>query len=333
MEFVKYPHIGQFKDVVDEINRSFVGQKKPSILFEGTVKLHGTNAAVGMDLKTGELWYQSRTKIITRYDDNAGFAAFMDERKDVVETMFSEHHSQLPELFKHVMIYGEWCGKGIQKGVAINALPRMFVVFDVAYVTHEGKLVFSDKRRYYTDLVKEHNIFSIDEAKKFYIDIDFEHPELSSPALEGITQAVEKECPVALDFGIENGVGEGIVWRSIHDGYGDYSGHYMFKTKGALHRVVKSCGAADCKPGIMPMVLDFVEYVVTQGRLEHAWQTAEHGGVVQGVPVFTKWVVDDVLREEVLTVFSNNLEKKEVTKAVGARAKSWYMERIGYGKP
>ena len=33
--------------------------------------------------------------------------------------------------YDYVTVFGEWCGKGIQKGVAINQLEKMFIIFEL----------------------------------------------------------------------------------------------------------------------------------------------------------------------------------------------------------
>ncbi len=76
-KMIKFPSIEQFRTVVSNVNRhfNFVGLDengeaiydptlpKPTITFKGTVKIHGTNAAVSGNF--GGIWAQSRENIIT----------------------------------------------------------------------------------------------------------------------------------------------------------------------------------------------------------------------------------------------------------------------------
>ena len=85
MKHYKWPSIGQYREVVRNIERRarFAGVDErgepiiniaadyPTLEFVGTVKLHGTNAAVVIG--DGEHWFQSRERIITPEKDNAGF--------------------------------------------------------------------------------------------------------------------------------------------------------------------------------------------------------------------------------------------------------------------
>ena len=61
----------------------------PTLTFTGTVKVHGTNAAI-VRLKDGTIYAQSRSRIITPTSDNAGFAAFVHLNQDKIEQMFQK---------------------------------------------------------------------------------------------------------------------------------------------------------------------------------------------------------------------------------------------------
>jgi hypothetical protein len=62
-------------------------KRLPTLKFTGTVKLHGTNAAIVYQQNVGH-WYQSRNRVITSINDNFGFAEHMDS---LAETFFAEH--------------------------------------------------------------------------------------------------------------------------------------------------------------------------------------------------------------------------------------------------
>lgn len=68
-----------------------------------TEKIDGTNACIVIE--GNEIVAQSRTKIITPEKDNHGFARWVYENKDIlIHTLGDGRH------------YGEWWGKGIQRG-------------------------------------------------------------------------------------------------------------------------------------------------------------------------------------------------------------------------
>ena len=94
---------------------------RSSVTYRAKVKLHGTNAGVAIS-PSGEVTALSRTAVITTTADNAGFAKWVEARKEQFASFSSDKAT--------VVIFGEWCGPGIQKGVAVNQLTeRTFAVF------------------------------------------------------------------------------------------------------------------------------------------------------------------------------------------------------------
>ena len=128
IELKKYPSIGQFRHTIKEVRErhDFAEVDEngdavyrhltdyPVLQFQGTVKLHGCNAGI-IRYRNGTYQFQSRERILTIESDNYGF----------MNAMISKDLSSLFDRFacnSYVAIYGEWCGKGIQKGVAIDSL-------------------------------------------------------------------------------------------------------------------------------------------------------------------------------------------------------------------
>jgi len=204
--------------------------------FHGTVKLHGTNAAVGFNRARG-LWCQSRTTIIDVARDNMKFAAFVNSNDAIFSGMIIELAETCNiDLTKNsVIIFGEWCGSGIQRDMAINSLPRMFVIFGVKIQNNsteakedeelERVLVegvpavgsyWLDLRRLDSHLLSkpEKNIFNILTFPTYNVKISLSDPEASVSLLTELTMAVVKECPVGKALGAL-GAGEGIVWIHV----------------------------------------------------------------------------------------------------------------------
>ena len=70
----KFGSIGQFRDVIKSVNdhcKKF-GKEKPTLKFVGTVKIHGTSAAVNVD-RNDNIVFQSRERELSIESDNAGF--------------------------------------------------------------------------------------------------------------------------------------------------------------------------------------------------------------------------------------------------------------------
>lgn len=118
MTFVAWTEIESFHNVrkfmkayPENLNNNSI------VLYRSKVKLHGTNAAVQVHLD-GTIVPQSRTAEISVTNDNAGFARWL-----------SSTNPQDWASAKGLIIFGEWCGPGVQKGVAISQIPqKVFVV-------------------------------------------------------------------------------------------------------------------------------------------------------------------------------------------------------------
>jgi hypothetical protein len=112
-----FTHIDAFYQVsryITKLNKSEAvpeSQKiKEPISFRGTIKLHGTNSSV-RHTKDGELISQSRTRVITPVSDNAGFAFFVEKKKDsILEICKIVRDSYGIDPSNDLIIYGEWIG-------------------------------------------------------------------------------------------------------------------------------------------------------------------------------------------------------------------------------
>src|SRR5699024_8947725 len=132
--------IRQFRDVATETVAKYSGvdDSKLKAMYRRTIKLHGSNSSIVFPLNgTNEIYAQSRNRIITPENDNAGFARWVEKNSYIIQDYFYEHMPDQDEYWpavSHVVVYGEWCGQGIQKGTALNQLPKMFVVFGVRVI-------------------------------------------------------------------------------------------------------------------------------------------------------------------------------------------------------
>ena len=103
-------------------------------------------------------------RVLTLEQDNANFCAEMMRKN--LDNLFSNI-----EFNDYCAIYGEWCGGNIQKGVAINGLPKMFVIFGIMVDDN-----WIEIPTYLQD--NENNIYNVLQFDTFYVDIDFNNPEL-----------------------------------------------------------------------------------------------------------------------------------------------------------
>jgi len=361
-QLVKFPSIDQFRTVVKNVRDRWNhnGQPLPKLNFNGTVKLHGTNAGVVKDPRTGEIWCQSREQIITPEKDNAGFARFIDELGcfdryfNVAAGVYGMNNIQPGDL---IGIYGEWCGQGILKGCAIHQLSKRFVVFGIKVYTPGATTddaVLTGTSRWFNpaQLLTAHEkfisevdpevaqkVFSIQQFPSWNIEIDFSNPELIQNYLVELTDAVEKQCPVGKKFGVE-GIGEGIVWRCVSNfEYPRNSGSdvsmvkiktsdLVFKVKGEKHSDTKVKVTASVDVEKVQNIKQFAENVVTDHRCEKMIEKLKEQGLtvdVKNTGAFLKLVGADVLKEESDVIDASGLERKDVMPAVNNVAKNWFL--------
>lgn len=340
MKLVRYPDTPQFRQVVRDISREsrFVGLDNdgnaiydsslplPKVVCHGTVKLHGTQSAVSYNTLTKEFWSQSRENIINPLKDNAGFAFFVESNKDVFLGLVNQVTSNNNESGEYVItIYGEWAGKGIQKGVAISEVDKSFYIFGVKI----SKPHVEDFSAYWVDYSylrsPDNRIFNVLDYKTYEVDVDFNFPELSQNKFVDIVSEVEKECPIAKTFGI-SGIGEGVVFTINHN-----NRRYIFKCKGEKHSVskVKTVAAVDVDK--VNSAREFADYSVTKPRVEQGIQKV--CGSIDNIDVkktgeFINWIMDDIVKEESDTISENNLEVKDVSKYIKDKARKMFMEYL-----
>jgi hypothetical protein len=325
----KFPSIDQYKNVITNIRQYCKKHDKPipTLRFEGTIKLHGTNGGIGYDATTDEIWAQSRERIITPYDDNAAFAKYVEANKDALKAYLRAHTDETGLAY----LFGEWAGPNVQKGVAISQIPaKSFFAFELLTIHREDD---GTEHVHYGDLMLGGNNLShipdtyrIGSFQTHHMDIDFSRPQDFQNELVRLTDLVEENCPVAAEFG-QSGIGEGIVWHNRETGL-------RFKVKGEKHSVskvstVKPISEADLER--IKTIGNFVDVVVTDNRLEQGLSKLTELGKPHDITStgdFIKWVVGDVLKEEMDLIIASMLDKKELNPAMSNKAKNFYMNYI-----
>lgn len=335
---IKFPSIEQFRNVIHQVKAShrYVGKDEagqpvydhtrelPTLRFQGTVKLHGTNAAVVYDFASKELSYQSRERVLTLEQDNAGFMAAQMKNEaawlEFLNTMF------YPGVAK-VAVYGEWCGQGIQRGVAVSELPKMFVIFAVKFIDQDGTSCWAEPITGDQGFTEIPGVNDIEEFTTWELDIDFANPELAQNRMIEITQAVENECPVGQAFGV-SGIGEGVVWTCVTPGWDSM----RFKVKGEKHSVskVKTLAAVDVEA--IQALKDFVDATVTEQRLEQGLDNLVREQLkpleMTSMGDFIRWVYNDVVKEEADTIVASGFDPKKLGGPIANKARPWFTKRI-----
>lgn len=339
MQYIKFPEIDQFRHVIKDVTSSYryAGRDEdgnviynkdplPTLRFKGTVKLHGTNAGVSFNPKTGEMCAQSRNNVLSLLKDNAGWCAHVLGNRGAYEDLFGVIGKlfEFPEETEQITIFGEWCGGNIQKNVAITGLDKMFVVFAAAYIVGDKTMWVPE--RVVADILSSFDaIRNINEFQTFAVDIDFNEPTHIQNTLIDLTLAVENDCPVGAALG-SRGIGEGIVFSCETD-----RGRFVFKSKGEKHSVSKvtKLNAVDVEE--INNIKEFVAKAVPEPRLSQGLDYLREQNLTaedKNVGHFIKWVVGDVFKEESDTIATNGLDAKKVSKEISNVARKWYFDQL-----
>lgn len=349
MKHFSFPSIDQYRVVIKHVRdrANYHGVAVPKLNFNGTVKLHGTNASVVLT-HDGVYYAQSRNNVLTPTEDNAGFAAFA-HGEDVRSCLAAIASYARDEYFATrdyvepfnatVVVFGEWCGGSIQSGVALSKLPKMFVIFGIKLINQFGDedsgiwLSPWDLQRAASGST-DSRIKCIQDFPTWQLTIDFNDPASSQNELVRLTNEVEQRCPVGYALG-SDGVGEGIVWTCVGGDAVPFNvGDLIFKVKGEKHSDTKVKTVAPVDIERLNSIKELAASLVTDHRLEKALaflrETLHVEEVldVKNIGAFLKWVGQDIAKEDLDTIEGNGFELREVTKEVNNVAKAWFNERL-----
>lgn len=317
-DVIKFGSIGQFRNFIKTMQ--YLGWRKINLI--GTVKIHGTNSSVGLDLKDNSLFYQSRNRVLSLDDDNYDFAKYIEDNKSEFLKIFDEIKNKInTEKYDSIIIYGELAGKGIQNKVAVSQIDRFFAPFSIVGVNK--------------DTVDELDVkLSINESIRFYpvetfgvynVQLDLDNVHLAQQEIKDLTISIENECPVGKYFGV-SGTGEGIVFT-------DETKQYSFKSKGEKHSVSKVKVIADVDIEKINKIKDFVDYSITENRLNQGIEYLKEMNKeldISNMGDFLRWLANDVLKEEQDVITENGLDNdlKAIMKSVSSKGRKWFMDKI-----
>lgn len=333
IKHIPFPSIEQFRKVVKHVRSksAYVGKDEngkptydgtrpiPTLLFCGTVKLHGTNASVCQS--NGERWFQSRSRIISITEDNMGFAFWAETKKESFDIIFSKFCND-----KTISVFGEWCGIGIQKGVAISELQKQFIIFAIKI---DGEWLTRDELKM---SVSGSGLPTIYDFQTYHMLIDFSNPEEAQNELVRITEEVEQRCPVGHALGVD-GVGEGVVWSCVDENWLGDGSVMWFKVKGEKHSVTKVKTLASIDVEKVNSVKECVEKICTENRMKQALQKIKEQVLdtdIKNMGCFLRFLASDCIREELDTIVESGLEPKDVGKAISDKGRKWFMNKINY---
>lgn len=292
------------------------------LTYRGKPKLHGTNA--GVRITHDAVIAQSRTQDLDAQNDNAGFAKWVESRRE-----FFNQISQDRDL----VVFGEWAGPGIMKGTGCNlASDKFFAIFMIAYPDSDPERaeIITDPEDI-TTMVGE---LPSDVHILPWIGQTLEITWADRTSLQAAAEAANREVAVfevcdpwtKATFGVE-GIGEGLVYYPEGIRNVKRFGDFAFKAKGEKHKVTKTREAVQVDPEIATSIDGFVDLFVTPARLEQGLDAVGGNADPKLTGQFLAWVSRDVEKESGDELQASGLEWKQVAKPIGNAARKWFIER------
>lgn len=121
-------------------------------------------------------------------------------------------------------------------------------------------------------------------------------------------------------------VGEGIVWSVELNG-----NVHRFKVKGELHSSSKVKTLASVDVEKLEGIQKFVEYAVTESRFNQALENVfpnEEPIENKKLGDVIRWVVNDVIKEEMDTMTDNKIEPKDVNKYLSSKVRDMFFKLV-----
>lgn len=317
-EIVKFESVGQFRNFIKTMQ--YLGLRKSNLI--GTVKIHGTNSSVGLDLKDNSLFCQSRNRVLSLDDDNYDFVKYIEDNKSEFLKIFNEIKNKInTENYDSIIIYGEWAGKGIQNKVAVSELDRFFAPFSIRGINKDTIDILDVK----LEINESIRFYPIETFGVYNVELDLDNVHLAQQEIKNITIAIENECPVGKYFGI-SGIGDGVVFT-------DETKNYSFKSKGEKHSVSKVKTIANVDVEKIKKIQDFIDYAVTENRLNQGIEYLKEMNKeldISSIGDFLRWLANDILKEEQDVITENCLDNdlKSIMKSTSNKGRKWFMDKI-----
>ncbi len=193
--------------------------QRDSCRYKFKVKLHGTHGQIN----TKNIVFSSRNKELSAEYDNYDFTKTLNPFYDTISQIKGDY-----------IIFGEWCGKGIQNGVACSKIDRTFFIFllqdlKTGFYIYEPDTITS----ICTSLLK----FPTFRVIPWIGDVVTIYRDKTTDAeayINTIMTFVETEDPLIKTLFNISDVGEGIVGYPLLDELRDLN--LFFKCKGHNHQ-------------------------------------------------------------------------------------------------
>eukprot|EP01105_Mastigella_eilhardi_P013189 TRINITY_DN2997_c1_g1_i1.p1 TRINITY_DN2997_c1_g1~~TRINITY_DN2997_c1_g1_i1.p1 ORF type:complete len:380 (-),score=117.26 TRINITY_DN2997_c1_g1_i1:97-1236(-) len=323
-------------------------QAMRNMVYRGKVKLHGCNAGVHLRAtETGsvEILPQSRTRVLSVNNDNAGFCNFALSKTEFFKAALPKAKEVFPDA-QEITIFGEWCGPGIQKGVAVSAIgKKIWALFSLELHLPKETMLVTDPAQIQSclpGLPKDVYLLpwhtSAECGESVTLDLtDDEQMQSQTAKINDLVACIDHDDPwVAATFGV-HGTGEGVVWYpvSLVDERGLMTtkqfGGLSFKTKGVHHAMVvrpgKQHAPAQVNAEVASSIAEFAAMFVSEARCQQGIGEACGGTATKAkTRQFVLWISNDVKKESATELAASKLTWEKVDKAVATAARDWFLK-------
>ncbi len=293
------------------------------------MKLHGTNAAIGVD-NDGHLFAQKRSSITTVKDCSTGFAAFVQDLDEQLDHVRGDLKSMAGRI-----IYGEWFGPGIQKGTSASLVDDKYFA---GYAIHRPDtktnfLITNEKDTLYKYIKNiSHKILWLPVHETIHINfLDHDSVTNARTIMNKLISDIQFSDPFIEEiFGI-SGPGEGYV---------AYSFDHMREVDGSLHPhkfKIKTEKFAETKSSVGSSV-DYEKYaeinalafdLATVARLEQGLTEVDHDNFdIKKIGDYLRWVSTDIEKECQNEIAESGFTNKEIFRAISKVAGDYYKQKI-----
>jgi hypothetical protein len=329
-----FPHLENFsgwaRATLSNLEKNKSTQIK-TLRFYGTVKIHGTNTAVVE--QNGALYGQGHSRVLTPKQDPFGFSAWYTARQaTILQIMQTLRQEYKVSAENPIVLYGEFAGPKIQKGVAISRLKdRGFFIFACRIVGLSGKDYWPDLRVLKNRIEnRDRGIYNLCCFPTYELDITLTPEGLNAAQaqLEALAGEVEMKCPVAEALGLvteDMAAGEGIVFACRDVSW--FSNAFKIKgPKFSENKNTQKTGASvDAK-------LEWTQGVVTPGRMVNVLSHMREVKTLTKADLnpFVVNLVDDILLDtpEQEQASALKLTRDDLIRLTRRLAADWFKENL-----
>ena len=332
---LKFSKIHQLRHALFEAEKHGVRR----VVYQGTTKIHGANTSVVLSPSGEIVDCQSRNIVLDEDNDAMGFRAWAthEDRRVVFRAIMSSVRARVPGLSNNVVIYGEWCGPGIQRNVAVNdAKSRMWWVFEGVLDNDDRTPVLES----YDVSCQGYGLYHVVEAGAFITSVSLQDENSVNRFVARLSRCVEsteRSCPVGKFLGLD-GCGEGMVFVPLRVTGADLTptlrSKLRFKVKGEKHKATKPKTIREKTPEDLEaeaMAKQLANRFVSEPRMQQAmdWMV-ETSEVSKGDLLTTKhlgslirWINTDIEEEELDLIEKSAISMKDIKRPVSNLVRAW----------